>query len=136
MSRFVIGVSGALALSLMSGAVELARGRDLSTAAGAANFAPVTQALSLSSGAFAEGASPVNRGSKADRVAPLAGSPASMQTISVKLESFSDTTFLVRIPVASANPPAPAAAKPAMRNRPMVACEPVVSPLTEVDKRL
>jgi hypothetical protein len=89
----------------------------------------------LSSGSLTD--SPVNRSSKADRVAPLAGSPASTRTISLKLESFSDTTFLVRIPVATASSPAaaPAAAKPAMR-RPMVACEPVVSPLTEVAKRL
>jgi hypothetical protein len=145
MSRFVIGVSAALALSLMSGAAELARGRDLSTAAGTvstavvtASFAPLARARFPSRGDLADGASPVNRSSKADRVAPLAGSPASTQTISVKLQSFSDTTFLVRIPVATVITPAaaPAPAKPAMRNKPMVACEPVVSPLTEVAKRL
>lgn len=131
MSRLIMGISGALALSLISGAAEFARGRDLSSAAG--NSTPITQALSLSSRSSADGKSSVNRSAKADRVTSPVGSPASTRTISLTLEGFSDTTFLVRVPVAAANPPAPI--KPAIR-RPMVACEPVVSVLTEVAKRL
>jgi hypothetical protein len=133
MSRFIAGISGALALSLISGAAEFARGRDLAAVAG--NHTPSTQSLSLSSGSPSKGGS-VNRGSKADRVAALAGSPASTQTVSLKLDAFSDTTFLVRIPVAASNRPAARApAGPAIR-KPMVACEPMVSPLTEVAKQL
>lgn len=135
MSRLIMGISGALALSLISGVAEFARGRDLPSVAG--NFTPITQALALSSRAPAGVTSSVNRGSKADRVARPTGSPATTRTISLRLDGFSDTTFLVRIPVAIANPPtiAPAPAKPAI-GRPMVACEPVVSVLTEVAKRL
>lgn len=131
MSQLIIGISGALALSLISGAAELARGRDLYPVAG--NSAPITQALSLSSHRSAEGEPSVNRGSKADRAAPVVGSPASTRTVSLRLDSFSDTSFLIRLPVAVVSPPAPA--KPAIR-WPMVACEPVVSMLTEVAKRL
>jgi hypothetical protein len=131
MSRLMMGLSGALALFLISGAAELARGHDLPLLAG--NQAPITQALAL--GSPAGGASLVNRGSKADR-AVVPASPSSTRTVSLKFDAFADTTFLVRVPVAVANPPAvPAPAKPAMR-KPMVACDPVVSVLTEVAKRL
>jgi hypothetical protein len=135
MSRLMMGISGALALSLISGAAELARGRDLSPVTGSRT--PVTQALSLSSRSSTEGTSSVNHGSKADRVAGPAGSPAATRTISLKLDGFSDTTFLVRIPTAVANPPAaaPAPVKPVI-GKPMLACEPVVSVLTEVARRL
>ena len=78
----------------------------------------------------------VNRGSKADRTVGPAGSPASMRTVSLTFDGFADTTFLVRLPVALANPPTISVpSKPVLR-RPMVACEPVVSALTEVVKRL
>jgi hypothetical protein len=139
MSRLMMGISGALALSLISGAAELARGRDLYPAIG--NRAPVTLALaglSFSSLPIKD-ASPVNRGSKADRVAAVAGSPASTRTVSLKLDSFSDTTFLVRIPTSSAGSAASSPVASPTRSsvrKPVVACEPVVSVLTEVAKRL
>ena len=124
MSRLIVGISGALALSLVSGAAEFAPI--------AGNATPITQGRSLSSSSSIAGATGVNRGSKADRVAAPAGSPALTRTISLKLHGFSDTTFLVRIPVAIANSPA---TRPVIR-RPVMACEPVVSVLTEVAKRL
>ncbi len=135
MSRLITGISGVLALSLISGVAEFARGRDLSSVAG--NLAPITQALALSSRSSADVTSSVNRGAKADRAVSPAGSPATTRTISLRLDAFSDTTFLVRIPEAFANPPAvaPAPLKPAI-SRPMLACEPVVSVLTEVARRL
>jgi hypothetical protein len=62
------------------------------------------------------------------------------QTISVRVDGLSDTSVLVRVPVAPARkearntPPAPTMSKqPAGRT---VACEPVVSVLTEVAKQL
>ena len=135
MSRLLTGISGVLALSLITGVAEFARGRDLSSVSG--NPAPVTQALALSSPSLADVAASVNRGSKADRAASPADSHATTRTISLRLDAFSDTTFLVRIPVAIANPRAvaPAPVKPAIGRR-MVACEPVVSVLTDVAKQL
>jgi hypothetical protein len=140
MSRLIMGISGALALSLISGAAELARGRDLSPIGNnlaAGIRAPITQGISLSSNVSREGASSVNRASKADRAATAAGPAASTRTVALKLDGFADTSFLVRLPVAIANPPAaPAPAKPAAIRKTMFACEPVVSSLTEVAKRL
>jgi len=134
MSRLIAGISGALALSLISGAAEFARGRDLPSVAG--NTTPATQSLFLPSSSPTEGATPVNRGSKADRAAAVSGSPASTRTISLKLNGLSDTTVLVRLSVTAGTPStAPSPAKPNFR-RPMVACEPDVSVLTEVAKQL
>jgi hypothetical protein len=75
----------------------------------------------------------VNRASKADRAAKLAWSPAQTRTIALRLDGFSDTSFLLRVPAANAAAPAPA--KPGNRKL-TVACEPVVSVLTEVAKLL
>lgn len=132
MSRLIMGISGVLALSLISGAAEFARGRDLSPIAG--SHAPITQGISILS---RPGTSSVNRASKADRVAAAVGSTASTRTVSLKIDGFADTTFLVRIPAALANPPPAAApANPAAIRKTMFACEPVVSILTDVAKRL
>jgi hypothetical protein len=138
MSRLIAGISGALALSLISGAAEFASGRnldrDLSAVAG--NRIPIAQSRSLLSGSPTEGTPSINRGSKADRAAGPVGSPASTRTVSFQLNGVSDTSFLVRFPVAASTPQAaPSPARPAI-HRPMAACEPVVSVLTEVAKRL
>lgn len=135
MSRLIAGISGVLALSLISGAAEFALGRDLPPAAEYAEYhAPMSSSMSSSSPV--EGAPSINRGSKADRAAGPAGSPALMRTISLQLTAFSDTTFLVRIPVAAGTPPATRAPARSTIRRSMVACEPVVSVLTEVAKQL
>lgn len=141
MSRLIMGISSVLALSLISGAAEFARGRDLSSISANSVLgtrAPVTQGRSLSSNVSRERTSPVNRASKADRAATLAGRAAvSTRTVSLRLDGFADTTFLVRLPVAIANPPPVAVpAKPVIRSKPTFACEPVVSVLTDVAKRL
>jgi hypothetical protein len=133
MSRLITGISGALALSVISGAAEYALGRDLPPVA--ADHTSIAQSLPLSSssGSLAGGASSVNRGSKADRALGPVGSPALTQTVSLQLNGFSDTTVLVRVPVAASI--SPAAAKAGIR-RPMVACEPVVSVLAEGSQQL
>jgi hypothetical protein len=131
MSRLAIGIYGAIALLLTSGVAQLALGHDLSetTLAGLQNS--LTDSLTA-------GGHVVNRGSKADRAVGVAGSPAQTRTISVRLDSFSDTSFLVRVPVASGtgnSSPLPSSTK--SNNRKMtLACEPVVSVLTEVAKLL
>lgn len=134
MSRLIMGISGALALSLLSGAAELARGRDLSPIAGGGTA--ITAALSLSSAPADQGTLAVNRGSKADRTAGPTGSPSSTRTVSLRFDGLSDTSFLVRLPAAIANPPMTSAPSKPLLRRPMVACEPVVSVLTDVAKRL
>ena len=117
MSKFTTGILGAMALSLSFGAAQFALGHDLPETAPAP-------------------AGGINRAAKADRIASVAGSAAQTRTISLRLQAFSDTSFLVRVPVARGpeSPSAPPKAKPA--RKPMVACEPVVSLLTEVAKLL
>jgi hypothetical protein len=131
MSRLAIGIYGAIALSLTSGVAQLALGHDLSetTLAGLQN----SLTDSLTAGGHA-----VNRRSKANRAVSVGGSPAQTRTISLRLDGFSDTSFLVRVPVAIGtgnSSSAPARTKSGERKL-VLACEPVVSVLTEVAKRL
>jgi hypothetical protein len=132
MSRLAIGIYGAIALSLTSGVAQLALGHDLSetTLAGLQNS--LTDSLTA-------GGHVVNRGSKADRAVSVGASPAQTRTISLRLDGFSDTSFLVRVPVAIGtgnSSSTPARTKSGERKLVLVACEPVVSVLTEVAKRL
>jgi hypothetical protein len=136
MSGLTTGVTGAIALVLISGAAQFAMGRDLSGVS--ARFPPLNQPSSGSRAPSSRASDvvAVNRGAKADRAAAPSGSPALLQTISLKLNGVSDTSILVRTPVAGATPSvASPPAKPATR-RTMAACEPVVSVLTEVARRL
>jgi hypothetical protein len=135
MSRLTAGISGAIALSVVSCAVaQLALGRDL---AAAAQDHPQLMQTDHPASSFATLAA-VNRGAKADRAASTAGSSAPTRTVSLKFDGFSATTFLLRVPQAGggrslATPPA----KPSSgARRPMAACEPVVSVLTDVVKQL
>jgi hypothetical protein len=113
------GVLGAAAVMLTFGAVQFASGRDLSSV----SQEPVTSAV--------DG---INRATKTDR-ATVVGSSAQTQTVSVRLNGLSDTSVLIRMPVAQAARPA---SPPSFKNlgERKVACEPVVSVLTEVAKQL
>lgn len=129
-------VFGIAAAALTLGAMQFASGHDLTANLRAA--AP-------------DGI--INRAAKGDRAAMAAPAQkvARMQTISVRLAEFSDTSFLLRVPQAAdtaiapshdtnmrALPPAGAILIKTERDeikRP-VACEPMVSVLTEVAKRL
>jgi hypothetical protein len=120
MSQVFSGILGAIAVSLSFGAAQFAAGSDLRGQQDATPAQEVT----------------VNRQAKADR----ADAPAVLlktQTISVRVDGLSDTSVLVRVPVrkeARNTPPAPTVSKqPVART---VACEPVVSVLTEVAKQL
>jgi hypothetical protein len=134
MSRLTTGISGAIALVLISGAAQFALGRDLGRSP---TIGGVSQIDAMSSGSPATEAAEVNRGAKTDRATALAGSSALTRTVSLKLSNFSDTTFLLRVPVASSAPAAASSTpdKPVAR-KPAVACEPTVSMLTEVAKQL
>jgi hypothetical protein len=126
MPQIFSGIFGALAVSLTLGAMPLA-GHDTSRG---------TQDASGAHDASGTSATAINRAAKADRAARVGG-PAT-QTISLRLNGFSDTSFLVRIPVAQAvrkGSSIPSMIK-SRDGKMAVACEPVVSVLTEVAKRL
>jgi hypothetical protein len=120
----VKGILGAVAMSLTFGAVQFASGHDLTGGAPALGDPQPTG---------------VNRAAKADRMAALLAPSAPTRTISFKLAELADSSILVRIPQAvearSNAAPASLLLKPDA-HKPVVACEPVVSVLTEVAKRL
>jgi hypothetical protein len=136
MSQLSRGIFAAIAVSLTCGAVQLASGRDL-TRSLQDSIRPPETAININ----------INRAAKADRAARLAGSAAPTQTISLRLDALADTSILVRVPAAkeagkearngSSPPSSPAPAGTKSGDRKMtVACEPVVSVLTEVAKLL
>jgi hypothetical protein len=128
MSRFVTGVFGAIAVLVACGAVQLALGRDLTG----------LPRDSFSQKFRGKPEAAVNRAAKADRAAGVTGSPTPTRTISLQLDGLADTSILVRIPVVkgeSGDGSAPSAAKPG-ESKVKVACEPVVSALVEIAKRL
>jgi hypothetical protein len=124
-------IFAALAAAATVGAVQIAAGEAASTA----NLADRFQALSDPQGAVG-----INRTAKTDREPKMLGANEG-RTVLLKVESLADTSVLVRIPVqkeARNLRPVPApAAKPGDKAKKMtVACEPVVSVLTEVAKLL
>jgi hypothetical protein len=111
------------------GAVQIAAGQ-----ASTANLADRFQAVSEPAGAAG-----VNRAAKGDREGKAAQG-LQARTVSLKVDSLADTSVLVRIPVqkdARTLLPAKPVTRPAAgKEKKMVACEPVVSVLTEVAKLL
>lgn len=134
MSQLSRGIFAAIAVSLTCGAVQFASGRDFTR--GPQDTAQT--AINIT----------INRAAKADRAARVAASAAPTQTISLRLDALSDTSVLVRVPAAKQagqearnGPPGPLAPSPPAVTKPgdrkmTVACEPVVSVLTEVAKLL
>ena len=121
-------ILGALAVSASFGAaVQLASGHDLTS--GLRAFAANSSASSTES---------INRAAKGDRVAAAIPRAVATQTISIHVDRLADTSVLVRIPRSQqARNPAPAPASIQSEERkPTIACEPVVSVLTEIAKRL
>jgi len=120
MSQIHKGIFGALALLLTCGAVQFAFGHDLAGQQ-AASAAPETG---------------INRATKTDR-AVVPASPGQTRTIALRLNGVADTSVLIRLPV-----PRDAQGRPASLmnkagdRKTAVACEPVVSVLTEVAKLL
>jgi hypothetical protein len=125
MSKIFSGILGALAVSVSLGAAQYASGSDLVGLARQSTAAATAP----------EGA--INRQAKADRaVAPA--NALQTRTISVSVDGLSATSILVRVPVVARkearNAPVPTVSKPPVART--VACEPVVSVLTEVAKQL
>jgi hypothetical protein len=121
MSQLSRAVFATIAASLTVGAVQLAAGRDL---IGTQNSAGSSDA--------------VNRAAKGDRADAAPGFRAATRTISLRLDALADTSVLIRMPAdkqARTGSPAPSLTKSGDRKA-TVACEPPVSVLTEVAKRL
>jgi hypothetical protein len=124
-----IGVLSAIAVSLTFGAAQFASGSDLSV--------NPQDRLQQSMEDLATSGVAVNRAAKTDRAAGVAGSSVQTRTILLRPGGLPDTSVLVRIPMAQARngSSAPSATKSPDRKM-TVACEPVVSILTEVAKLL
>jgi hypothetical protein len=140
MSYLVKGIFGVAAVSLALGAVQLASGHDL-----AASLQGLSAQEGLARAVSAQGlsASPfdsVNRAAKEDRGAVLATSLLTTRTIAFRPPGIPSTSVLVRIPAKvearqiKRRPPPPV--KSTQQKSMMAACEPVVSVLTDIAKRL
>jgi hypothetical protein len=140
MSQLSKGIFGAIALTLTFGAIQLASGRDLGQPDSLAKFSlaqfgPLTLA---SAPVQLTPSTAVNRTGKTDRAAGVTGAASQSRTIALRLNGLPDTSVLIRMPMAQE------ASDRALRSpvvktgvgKPMVACEPSVSVLTEVAKHL
>jgi hypothetical protein len=124
MSRISRVIFGALVISVACGVVQLAFGHDL-----------------IGTGQAAAPESGVNRAAKADRDA-VKSAAGPMRTFVLRFNGMPDTSVLVRMPAAkdpvkeeARSRPTPSMLKSGDRKN-AVACEPVVSVLTEVAKLL
>ena len=122
----VVAIAATLG-AVQVGAVQLASGHDL---------ADRWQAVADKPGHN------VNRSSKADRLADIKQAEVPTRTVSMRLNDLADTSVLLRVPavIETGNAKPPAALQNQNqkqgRNKPTIACEPMVSSLTEVAKLL
>src|SRR5262249_4398188 len=118
MSQISKAFLGAVAIALTLGAMQLASGHDL---------ADHWQAVADQPGNI------VNRADKADRIAGLKPAAAPPRTVSLRLNDLADTSVLLRVPatVEAGNAKPPVLFQNPNR-KPTVACEPMVSSLTEI----
>lgn len=121
MSHMLKGILGAAAIVASLGAAQFASGEDLTVGM-------------RTTGTPDQG---VNRAAKADRAPVAAEAVAPTQTIAFHVDRLPDTSILVRVPLNhEARSSAPALLQPKGEHNVTVACEPVVSVLTEIAKRL
>lgn len=80
----------------------------------------------------------VNRTGKSDRLAEQKQETAPTRTVSVRLNDLADTSVLLRVPAAieTGNAAKPMTTLLKSGRKPTIACEPMVSSLTEVAKLL
>jgi hypothetical protein len=129
MSQLATGIFGAIAVSLSFGAAQFALGRDLTTGVQNASQNSLQNSLDVSEPA-------INRAAKADRAAVVAGSQVPTRTISLRFDSLSNTSVLIRVPAVRQADDRSSARPVAKPGKTTLACEPVVSVLTEVAKQL
>jgi hypothetical protein len=121
MSYTVNGILGAVALAATFGAVQFASGHDLTVGMRSSGTSEQEE---------------VNRAVKADRAAVVA-TPAQARTISIRLERLPNTSIVVRLPAArEARSTGPALFIKSGERAGAVACEPMVSVLTEIVRQL
>jgi hypothetical protein len=121
MSQILKRIFGAFAVSLTFGAVQFASGHDLVGRQAVANT-PETSAPETG----------INRAAKADRAA-VPVSHVQTRTIALRLDSLTEISVLIRVPEESRARPA----RLLLRSvKAAIACEPVVSVLTELAKEL
>ena len=128
MSHLRKGILGAAAIAMTFGAAQFALGED------------ITIGMRRTAGIADQG---INRTAKSDRGPILAEPVAPTRTISIHVDRVPDSSVLIRLPSAQETG---SGAKPAMREpksgeskpgtRKMIACEPIVSVLTEIAKQL
>jgi len=113
------------------GAVQLASGHDL---------ADRWQAVADEPGHADKPGHDVNRSSKADRLADIKQAEVPTRTVSMRLNDLADTSVLLRVPAVietgNAKPPVLLPSQKQDPKKPTIACEPMVSSLTEVAKLL
>ncbi|WFU25865.1 hypothetical protein QA649_06545 [Bradyrhizobium sp. CB1717] len=124
----------AAAIAATLGAVQLASGHDL---------ADRWQAVADKSDKPGHN---VNRAGKSDRQAEIKQAAVPTRTVSMRLNDLADTSVLLRVPAVietgNAKPPVllqnqnQSQKKQGRSNKPTIACEPMVSSLTEVAKLL
>ncbi|MBV9564639.1 MAG: hypothetical protein JOY90_29965 [Bradyrhizobium sp.] len=126
------GILGTIAVGITFGAVQIASGEGLSHR--------LLTATAIASHDAVDG---VNRAAKADRAAPAVVTSEATRTLSFHVDRLPATSVVVRVPAQEARggrtPPAPAAAPIVInkeQRKPMMACEPVVSVLSEIAKQL
>lgn len=79
----------------------------------------------------------VNRASKSDRLADPKPAAAPTRTVSMRLNDLADTSVLLRVPAVTETGNAkPASLLLTPGHKPTIACEPMVSSLTEIAKLL
>jgi hypothetical protein len=110
------GILGGLAVALTFGAAQFASGRDL--------------------GGVTPEAATINRAAKADRVARIAGPAAQTRTVLLRLTGLPDTSVLLRLPLVEEARNGSSSMRKSGDRKTTLACEPVVSVLTEVAKQL
>lgn len=119
-SKIVSGIFGAAAVSAAFGAVPFASGGDL---AGQDDSETSVSAI--------------NRGAKADRAQGVRIAAGPSQTVSVRLDGLSATSILIRLPAGVREEARNRSPVPGLAHaKSTMACEPVVSVLTEVAKQL
>jgi hypothetical protein len=121
MSQIRKAFFGAAAITLTLGAVQFAFGHDLT-----GRWQAVTQ----------QPAQLVNRSAKADRLPDARPAAVPSRTVSLRLNDLPDTSVLLRVPTVEARNVKPPVLLQGKIRRPTIACEPVVSSLTEVAKLL
>lgn len=142
MSRMSSILVAATAVVLTAGAAQFASGHDLLSPLSGASVPVASAGLTHIEDAQRDH---VNRATKGDRMEVNAGDRVAMQTFAVRVSGLSNTSVLIRAPIATPGKEAhdiapvrtPAILKaPAVAPKATVACEPMVSVLTEVAKQL